>query len=100
MTNAPPNRIPARIPAEPGRWRSLLLAVIVHAALFALLWFGIHWQSETPVAIEAEIWNPQAQQAAPRPEPEPEPEPEPPLAQPEPPPVVKETPKPPPVEPS
>lgn len=65
------------IPQEPGRWRAITLAAVVHLALVAFLWIGIRWHSETPVAVEAEIWSPQTQQAAPKPEPTPEPEPEP-----------------------
>jgi colicin import membrane protein len=83
---------PYNMPKEPGRWRAIFLATLVHAALFGLLWFGIRWQSETPVAVEAEVWNMQAREEAtpqPRPQPEPQPKPE------EPRPVIKEAPKPP-----
>ena len=79
---------PYKIPKEPGRWRAFTLAALVHLALVAMLWIGVRWQNETPVAVEAEVWSPQAQQAAPKPQPEPEPE------QPPPPPRVVETPKP------
>lgn len=89
---------PYNMPKEPGRWRAILLATVVHAALFGLLWFGIRWQSETPVAIEAEVWSPQAREAAPRPQPVPQPEVKPEPAPPEPKPVIKEAPKPPVVE--
>jgi len=64
---------PYSVPKEPGRWRALALAAAMHAALFALLWFGVRWQNQTPVAVEAEIWSPQPQEAAPRPQPQPEP---------------------------
>ena len=64
---------PYNIPKEPGRWRAFTLAVLVHLALVAMLWIGVRWQNETPVAVEAEVWSPQAQQAAPKPQPEPEP---------------------------
>jgi colicin import membrane protein len=93
---------PYSVPKEPGRWRAISLAVVVHLALLAFLWFGVRWQSETPAGVEAEVWSPQNHEAAPRPEPppaiekKPEPQPEP---KPEPKPVVKETPKPPVVEP-
>ena len=63
---------PYTIPKEPGGWRSFTLAVLVHLGLVALLWIGVRWQNETPMAVEAEIWSPQAQQAAPKPQPEPE----------------------------
>ncbi|HTN66242.1 MAG TPA: cell envelope integrity protein TolA [Burkholderiaceae bacterium] len=84
---------PYSVPKEPGRWRAITLAVIVHIALLAFLWIGIRWQNETPVGVEAEIWSPQNHEAAARPEPpvqhkQPEPAPEPK-------PVVKETPPPP-----
>lgn len=91
---------PYSVPQEPGRWRAIALAVAVHAALFAFLWIGIRWQSETPVAIEAEVWDMQTKDAAPKqaeplPEPEPEPEPEPVRRpEPEPEPVAKPEPKP------
>ena len=76
---------PYHVPKEPGRWRALALAAIVHAALFAFLWIGVRWQNEVPVAIEAEVWSPQIKEAAPVPQSQPAVK----L-----PPVVKETPKP------
>ncbi|GAA4026017.1 cell envelope integrity protein TolA [Actimicrobium antarcticum] len=82
---------PYSIPKEPGRGRAIAMAIAVHGALLALLWIGISWQSETPVAVEAEIWSPQIREAAPKPRPEPEPQPE---VRPEPKPVVKEIPAP------
>ena len=54
-----------QIPSEPGRLRALGLALFVHLLLLGLLWFGVSWQSDTPVAVEAEIWNPVAREAAP-----------------------------------
>ncbi|OGB26470.1 MAG: protein TolA [Burkholderiales bacterium RIFCSPLOWO2_02_FULL_57_36] len=89
---------PYNMPKEPGRWRAILLATVVHAALFGLLWFGIRWQNETPVAVEAEVWSPQAREAAPRPRPVPEPEVKPKPTPPEPKPAPKEVPKPPVIE--
>ena len=65
-----------QIPEEPGRLRALGLALFVHLLLLGLLWFGVSWQSDTPVAVEAEIWNPVAREAAPLPPPPP-PAPEP-----------------------
>ena len=85
MTTATMQAMPYYVPKEPGRWRALALAAAVHAALFAFLWIGVRWQNEVPVAIEAEVWNPQIKEAAPPPQPEPEVKPEP---------AVKETPKP------
>lgn len=83
------NAILEPIPKEPGRWRAAILATLVHAALFALLWFGVRWQSDTPDTIVAEVWSPQVRDAAPRPQPEPEQQ-----EKPEPAPVVKESPRP------
>jgi colicin import membrane protein len=86
---------PYTVPKEPGRWRAIALAALVHVALITFLWIGVRWQNETPIAVEAEIWTPRAIEAAPRPEP---PAPPPPPRPPEPKPVVKEIPKPQPVE--
>ncbi len=69
---------PYQIPQEPGRLRALGLAILVHLLLLGFLWFGVSWQSDTPVAVEAEIWNPVVREAAPLPPPPPEPVPEPP----------------------
>ncbi len=85
---------PYFVPKEPGPWRAIALAAIVHVALFVFLWVGIRWQSETPVTMEAEIWDMQTKDAAPRQQPpaspEPEPKPEPvPEKKPEPKPIVK-----------
>jgi colicin import membrane protein len=90
MTDA----IPYTVPKEPGRWRAITLAALVHMALFTFLWIGVRWQNETPATIEAEVWSPQQQEAAPVPEPVKAPEPKP-----EPQPVVKEPPKPKEIEP-
>lgn len=64
---------PYSIPSEPGRWRAITLAVVMHTILFAFLWLGIRWQSQTPVAVEAEVWNLNTKEAAPRVAPPPEP---------------------------
>ena len=82
---------PYRVPPEPKRWPAIGLAVGVHALLLAFLWIGVSWQNNTPVTIEAEVWDVNTQTAAPpppppAPEPEPEPEPEPQPATPPPPP--------------
>lgn len=101
---------PYRLPPEPNRWPSIGLAVGVHALLLAFLWIGVSWQSNTPVAVEAEVWDVSTQTAAPpppppTPEPEPTPQPETPppppipkMVAPPPPPVVEQPtlPKPPP----
>jgi colicin import membrane protein len=79
---------PYSVPKEPGSIRAIMLAAAVHAALFAFLWFGIHWQSQQPVAVEAEVWSPDIKEAAPRaPEPSPVPQPAP---EPKPEPIVQE----------
>ncbi len=80
---------PYHVPKEPGRWRALLLAAAVHGGLLGILWFGVRWNNEMPIAIEAEIWSPQMREAAPRPQPERAPEPQP---------EIKQPPKPDPVE--
>jgi colicin import membrane protein len=84
---------------QPGRIRSVFLAVAVHAAFFALIVFGVTWQSRPDVPVQAELWDklpPAPTKAAPKAEPKP-PEPEPvkkeePRPKPEP---VKTAPKPP-----
>ncbi len=90
------NGSPYRVPPEPNRWPAIGLAVGVHALLLAFLWIGVSWQNNTPVAVEAEIWDVQTQTAAPppppptpEPEPEPEPQPQPTPKAVEPPPVVE-----------
>jgi colicin import membrane protein len=82
---------PYKVPKEPGRWRAITLAALVHAALLGLLWFGVRWQNEASVAVEAEVWSPQPREAAPLPQPAPEPEIKP---EPKPEPVIKEIPEP------
>ena len=84
------------------RLPSILLAVFVHAILLSFLWFGISWQSNEPVAVEAEVWDMSVQTAAapplpaePPPEPEPEPEPQPVQRAEPPPPVERPAPTPP-----
>jgi colicin import membrane protein len=71
------NGSPYEVPPEPNRWPAIGLAVGVHALLLAFLWIGISWQNNTPIAVEAEIWDVTTQTAAPPPAPAPEPEPEP-----------------------
>lgn len=87
------NASPYRVPPEPGRWRAVTLAALVHGLLLGFLWIGVSWQNTVPVTIEAEIWSPQVRQAAPPaplPEPEPvKPAPEPPKPQPAPEPKAK-----------
>lgn len=86
---------PYRVPPEPSRLPSILLALAMHAVLLFFLWAGVNWQSTPPVSVEAEVWDTQTQAAAPpppppvaQPEPEPAPKPEP-RPEPPPPPPVK-----------
>ena len=65
------------IPPEPGRGRALVLAALVHLLLLIFLWFGVSWQSDTPVEVQAEIWSPDTREAAPPPPPVIRPQPEP-----------------------
>ena len=57
------------------------MAVLMHLALLAFFWIGIDWRSETPLAVEAEVWDIKVREAAPKPVAE----------------EIKEAPKPPPV---
>lgn len=97
---APPAALEKR--RQPGRIRAVFLAVMVHAAFFALIVFGVTWQSQPPAPVEAELWDklppaPVAKAPDPKP-PEPEtakrepPKPEP--TPPKPPEVKPEPPKP------
>jgi colicin import membrane protein len=80
-------------PPEPrGAWRAVTLALVMHIALFAFLWVGVRWQNDTPLVVEAEIWDPQVREAAPLPDPVPPPPPAPvpaPVPEPAPPPPPK-----------
>ena len=83
----------------PGRFPAVFLAVMVHAAFFALIVFGVTWQSRPPAPLQVELWDklPAATTAkAPEPEPpKPEPpKPEPPKPEPPKPEVKVEPPKP------
>jgi colicin import membrane protein len=90
---------PAKAP-QPGRIRAVFLAATVHAAFFALIVFGVAWQSSPTAPVMAELWEklPVAKKAVePEPaKPEPKPEPEPPKPEPPKPEPVKppEPPKP------
>jgi colicin import membrane protein len=76
---APPAALEKR--RQPGRIRAVLLAVMVHAAFFALIVFGVTWQSQPPAPVEAELWDklpPAAVAKAPEPVKAEPPKPEPP----------------------
>lgn len=91
---------------QPGRLRAVILAVLVHGAFFALIVFGVAWQSSPTPPLQAEIWDklpatpkkaptPQAQVKPEPPKPEPEPpKPEPPKPEPPKPEPPKVEPKP------
>jgi colicin import membrane protein len=57
---------PYSIPKEPGRWRAIMLAAVVHAVLIGCFWIGIRWQNEQPVGVEAEVWDPTIKAAMPQ----------------------------------
>jgi colicin import membrane protein len=96
-------------PAQPGKVRAVVLAVLVHAAFFGLIVFGVTWQSKPTAPLQAEVWDklPPTKTAephkppAPKHEPKPEPpKPEPPKPEPpKPEPPKPEPPKPPEVKP-
>jgi colicin import membrane protein len=83
---------------QPGSLRAIVLAVAVHAAFFALIVFGVTWQSRPETPVQAELWDklpPAPVAKAPEPKPEP-PKPEPPKPEPKPePPAPKAKPQPP-----
>jgi len=56
-----------QIPSEPGKKPAFLLAGLMHVLLILFLWIGIRWQSQTPVGVEAEIWDMTTRSAAPMP---------------------------------
>jgi len=81
---------------QPGRIRAIILAVAVHAIFFALIVFGITWQSRPTPPVEVELWDklPPAKSVAAKPQPEPEPpKAEPPKPEPPKPEVKPEPPK-------
>ena len=72
------------IPAdEPGGAAPAALSLLVHGVLFAVLVFGLHWQSKHPDPVVAELWSelPAIQPPEPKVEPKaevkPQPKPEP-----------------------
>ena len=60
---------PYAVPQSGGSGRAIALAVVMHALLGALLFFGIRWQSSPPAVIQAELWSATPQVAAPAPRP-------------------------------
>jgi len=71
MNPAAANGVPYRVPPEPSRVPSIVMALVVHAGLLGFLWAGISWQNTAPVSVEAEVWDMKVQQAAPQAPPEP-----------------------------
>ena len=63
--------VPYRVPPEPSRVPSIVMAATVHAGLLLFLWAGISWLNRAPVSVEAEVWDLKTQQAAPPAPPEP-----------------------------
>lgn len=61
--------------AQPGRFRAIALAVLVHGLFFALIFFGVSWQSKPTPPLVAELWDklPVGKAAPPKPAPGPEP---------------------------
>ncbi len=71
-------------PVAPGGARSLVLALCIHGLLLLALTWGIAWNRDQSVGIEAELWSALPQMAAPKgdtleppPQPERAPEPQP-----------------------
>ena len=76
------------IPAdEPGGAAPAALSLLVHGVLFAVLVFGLRWQSKHPDAVVAELWSelpaiePPEAKVEPKPEVKPQPKPEPKIEQ-------------------
>ena len=62
---------PYTIPKSGPRLPAVMMAVIMHALLAAMLFFGLSWQSSPPEVVEAELWSALPQIAAPTPPPAP-----------------------------
>jgi colicin import membrane protein len=72
---------------EPGSTAPAVLSVLVHFALFAVLVFGLNWQSKHPEPVVAELWSELPAILPPEPKVEPKPEVKP---QPKPPPKIEQ----------
>ncbi|WP_211948746.1 cell envelope integrity protein TolA [Cupriavidus yeoncheonensis] len=74
-----PMTIAAAFPYQPvkerGTLRSFVLALFMHLLLGIVLYYGVHWQSSTPVGSEAELWDEIPATTAPPPAPPAPPEP-------------------------
>jgi colicin import membrane protein len=78
-SDGPPGSTKAR--PQPGRIRAVFLAALVHGAFFALIVFGVRWQTAPTAPLQAELWAKLPPAAAKAPEP-PKPAPEPPKPEP------------------
>jgi len=67
--------LPYAVPREPGRAKAVILAVLVHAVLFAFLWVGINWVNEAPQSIDPDYVFTQPELDSTPPEPVPVPTP-------------------------
>lgn len=58
---------------EPYKFSAGVLALLVHAAFFSLLYFGFSWQTQSPAAMTVELWQslPDAAPVQPQPAPAP-----------------------------
>ncbi len=56
MKRQPGPPSPSDKPRQPGRVRAVFLAVLVHAAFFSLVIFGVTWQSRPQAPVQAELW--------------------------------------------
>lgn len=54
-------------PRQSRAIRAFVLAVLMHGLLFLFFYFGLHWQTSTPAAVEAELWSALPQIEAPKP---------------------------------
>jgi colicin import membrane protein len=74
----PSNTLPGLPGHSSAQWQSITLAALVHGLLLVFLWVGVQWQSKETTAVEAEVWDMTAREAAPKPVPvelsQPEPE--------------------------
>lgn len=71
-----PRQLPRVARDEPGKLPAALLAMIVHAAFFSVIVFGVSWQVKHPDPVMAELWDqlPSIRNAPEPPPPPPEPE--------------------------
>lgn len=63
-----PDDIRLAIPRQSRALRAFMLALLMHGLLFIFFYFGLHWQTSTPPAVDAELWSALPQFEAPKPE--------------------------------